>query len=319
MRVLATGGAGFIGSFLCERLVERGCEVVCLDNFNSYYNPAIKRRNIDSVLNHPNYRLIEGNILDKELLQDLFKNTHFDIVVHLAARAGVRPSIQQPHLYQKVNVEGTLNLLEMSSQFQVSKFIFASSSSVYGKNTKVPFSEDDPVNCPISLYASTKRAGELLAYTYSSLFSLSVTCLRFFTVYGPRQRPDMAIYKFTKLISEGKEIPFFGNGTSRRDYTYITDIVDGIENAIDRCKGYRIYNLGESHTIELKHLVRLLENALGKSAKIKSLPDQPGDVPITYADIQKAKVELDFDPKVSIQEGIDQFVEWYVQELDART
>ena len=318
MRVLVTGGAGFIGSFLCERFIQKGCHVVCLDNFNSFYDPAVKRRNIQAVLFHPNYQLIEGDILDIILLKNVFEKEQFDVVVHLAARAGVRPSIQKPRLYQKVNVEGTLNLLEISSRYKVPKFIFASSSSVYGKNTKVPFSEDDPVDCPISPYAATKKACELLAYTYSYLNSFSVTCLRFFTVYGPRQRPDMVIFKFTKFISEGREIPLFGNGTSRRDYTYITDIIDGIEVAIQKCEGYHIYNLGESQTIELKYLVLLLEDALGKKARVKLFSEQPGDVPVTYADITKARMNLDFHPKVTIQEGIHKFVEWYVREFNTK-
>ncbi len=313
MRLLVTGGAGFIGSHLCEGLIHEGHCVACLDNFNPFYDPEIKRKNVQPLLSHPAYQLIEGDILDWKLLERIFSENHFDVVVHLAARAGVRPSIRQPRLYQKVNIEGTVNLLEISSQSGISKFILASSSSVYGKNTKVPFSEEDPVDFPISPYAATKKACELIAFTYYSLTSLSVTCLRFFTVYGPRQRPDMAIHKFTRLIDEGMEIPLFGDGTSRRDYTYITDIVDGVERAIERCEGYNIYNLGESQTVELNHLIRLLEEALGKEAKINQLPDQPGDVPVTFADISKAKRELGYSPHVSIQEGVPRFVEWYRQ------
>ena len=313
MHCLVTGGAGFIGSHLCERLVDNNHSVVCLDNFNSYYDPELKRRNVQFLLNHPAYRLIEGDILDWKLLEKIFKENKFDVVIHLAARAGVRPSIKDPRLYEKVNVSGTINLLELSSRFNIPKFILASSSSVYGNNTKVPFSEIDRVDSPISPYAATKRACELLSYTYFSLYGLSVTCLRFFTVYGPRQRPDMAIHKFARLIVEGEEIPIFGDGTSRRDYTYITDIIDGVEKAIEKCDGYNIYNLGESRTVELNYLVKLLEKTIGKKANIKYFPNQPGDVAITYADISKAKEELNYNPQISIEEGIQEFVKWYIK------
>jgi UDP-glucuronate 4-epimerase len=318
MRFLVTGGAGFIGSHFCERLIQNGYHVVCLDNFNSFYDPLIKRRNIQDIVKHPNYELIEGDILDFSLLERLFTEGHFDSVVHLAARAGVRPSIEQPRLYQKVNIEGTINLLELSARFNVTRFIMASSSSIYGNNKKVPFSEDDPVDSPVSPYAATKKACELLAFTYNSLYSLPVTCLRFFTVYGPRQRPDMAIHKFTRLIVKGEEIPMFGNGASRRDYTYITDILDGMEKAVEKCRGYQIYNLGESQTIDLRHLIQLLEDALKKPVKIKQLPEQPGDVMVTYADISRARKELGYDPGVSIQEGIPMFVNWYTRQQDLK-
>jgi UDP-glucuronate 4-epimerase len=312
LSVLVTGAAGFIGSHFSERLVARGCSVVGLDNFNDYYDPAVKRRNIASLLKRPDsFRLVEGDILDVDLLKRLYAENRFDAVVHLAARAGVRPSIQEPGLYQRVNLEGTVNLLDLSVRHGVPRFVFASSSSVYGANSKVPFSEDDPVNHPVSPYAATKRAGELLAYTFHSLHGLSVHCLRFFTVYGPRQRPDMAIHKFTRLIAEGKEIPLFGNGTSRRDYTFIEDIIDGMERSLDRCKGYAIYNLGESQTIELLQLIRLIEKALGKKADLRFLADQPGDVPATFADISKARRDLGYDPKIPIESGIPAFVDWY--------
>lgn len=311
MTYLITGGAGFIGSHLCERLIKEGHHVLCLDNFDSYYDPKIKKKNIEPVSSHPNYSLKEGDILDWDFLESLFQNEKIDIVVHLAARAGVRPSILNPRLYQKVNIEGTCNLLGLSAKFNISKFIMASSSSVYGKNKKIPFSEDDNVDHPISPYAATKKACELLGFTYHSLYSLPVSCLRFFTVYGPRQRPDMAIHKFSRHISRGEELPVYGDGTSQRDYTYITDILDGIDKAIEKCRGYHIYNLGESKTIELKKLIRLLENALEKKAVIKQLPEQPGDVPITYADISKAKNELGYQPQVPIERGIQSFVEWY--------
>jgi UDP-glucuronate 4-epimerase len=318
MRLLITGGAGFIGSHFSERMLERGHSMVCLDNFNDFYDPAIKRRNIQPLLTQPDYRLIEGDILDTTLLRRIFEGDRFDAVVHLAARAGVRPSIQEPGLYQRVNVEGTVNLLELSVKHRIPKFLFASSSSVYGKNSKVPFSENDPVNCPLSPYAATKCAGELLAYTFHVLYGMSVHCLRFFTVYGPRQRPDMAIHKFTRLIAEGKEIPLFSNGTSRRDYTFIFDILDGMEKSLERCNGYAIYNLGESRTIELRYLIGLIEQAMGKHAKVKFMPDQPGDVPITHADVSKARRELGYDPKVSIEDGIPRFIHWFLDMFESK-
>jgi UDP-glucuronate 4-epimerase len=311
MRLLVTGGAGFIGSHLCERLIRNGHEVFCLDNFDLYYDPNVKRKNIQSLISHPRFKLIEGSILNRSLLKDVFSKDNYHGIVHLAARAGVRPSIQKPLVYEKVNVHGTVCLLEMSVKYNVSKFILASSSSVYGKQRKVPFSEDDSVDHPISPYAATKKACELLAFTYHSLYALPVSCLRFFTVYGPRQRPDMAIHKFTRCLFDGKKIPMFGDGKSRRDYTYITDIIDGVENAIEKCRNYHIYNLGESKTIELNRLILLLEEASGRNAKIKWLPDQPGDVPITYADISRARHDLAYNPKVSIEKGIIKFIEWY--------
>ena len=236
----------------------------------------------------------------------------FDVIVHLAARAGVRPSLKDPRLYQKVNIEGTGNLLELSAKHKISKFILASTSSVYGNNKKVPFSESDFVDHPVSPYAATKKACELIAYTYHSLYDMNITCLRFFTVYGPRQRPDMAIHKFAKLIHEGQEIPMYGDGSTRRDYTYIDDIIDGVVKSIHHCQGYHIYNLGESQTIELKELIALISSALGEKAKIKQLPMQPGDVNVTFADISRAVEEIGYKPTTSIQEGIPKFIEWYL-------
>lgn len=311
MRYLITGGAGFIGSHVGEQLLFRNHEIYCLDNFNDYYNPAIKWKNIESVRQHPNYKLAEGDILDETLLDNIFQQRQFDAIVHLAARAGVRPSVLQPKLYEEVNVRGTLNLLEIAKKYQVPKFIFASSSSVYGNNKKVPFSERDAVDNPISPYAATKKAGELICFTYSSLYDISVSCLRFFTVYGPRQRPDMAIHKFTKLIAKGQEIPIYGDGSAKRDFTFISDIVDGIIRTIDRCDGYNIYNLGESRVVPLMQLITLIEENLGKKARIKWLPPQPGDVAITYSDISKATRELNYQPKVTIEKGIQAFVEWF--------
>lgn len=311
MNCLLTGGAGFIGSHLSERLLAQGQTVVNVDNFNDYYDPEIKRRNVAPLLRQSNYTLFEGDILDRASLEKLFRDHKFEAVVHLAARAGVRPSIAQPLLYEKVNMEGTLNLLELARQTGVSKFIFGSSSSVYGENPKVPFSESDPVDHPISPYAATKKAGEQMCYTYHHLYGLRVSCLRFFTVYGPRQRPDMAIHKFTRMIANGEKVPMYGDGSSKRDYTFVADIIDGIEAAIAHCNSYHIYNLGESRTIDLKSLINLIQEYLGKKAVIEQLPPQPGDVPITFADISKAQREIGYSPRVDIQEGVRRFVEWY--------
>jgi UDP-glucuronate 4-epimerase len=313
-RVLVTGGAGFIGSHLCQRLVQEGHEVVCLDNFDAYYDPAIKRRNLEEVKaskGAQGFQLVEGDIRDKGLVDDLFRRSSFNLIIHLAARAGVRPSIQQPLLYNEVNVAGTLNLLEACREFGVRDLIFGSSSSVYGKNRKVPFAEEDRLEAMISPYAVTKRIGELFCYTYHYLYGLNISCLRFFTVYGPRQRPEMAIHKFARLINQGAKIPLYGDGTSRRDYTYIDDIIQGIMGAVHNLRGYEIFNLGESQTTPLRDLISWLEQALGKKAAIEELPDQPGDVPITYADITKARRLIGYDPKVGIAEGVGRFVQWF--------
>jgi len=310
-KILVTGGAGFIGSHLSETLLRQGQEVICLDNFNDYYNPVIKRHSISCSQGQSNYTLIEGDILNLDLLRQIFTDYKFDIVVHLAARAGVRPSILAPLLYQQVNVEGTTNLLEMAKEFRTQKFIFGSSSSVYGENEKVPFSEKDPVDHPISPYAASKKAGELICYTYHHLYGIPITCLRFFTVYGPRQRPDMAIHKFTQAIKIGEQITMYGDGSSRRDYTYITDIVEGICKSIDYCSDYQIYNLGESKTIQLRELIQLIAKCLGQEARIQELARQPGDVPITFADITNARKEISYHPKVDIEQGIAKFVEWF--------
>ncbi|MDZ7339568.1 MAG: GDP-mannose 4,6-dehydratase [candidate division KSB1 bacterium] len=311
MHILITGAAGFIGSHLAERLLQEQHTIVGLDDFNDFYDPAVKRANVQALLEKDDFHLVEGDIRDLTALKRLFSQERFDAIIHLAARAGVRPSIREPLLYQEVNCLGTNNLLEMARKHGVQKFLFASSSSVYGANRKVPFAEDDPVDHPVSPYAATKKAGELLCYTYHHLFGISVSCLRFFTVYGPRQRPDMAIHKFTRLIDGGERVPMFGDGSSRRDYTYITDIIDGVVAALERCQGYAIYNLGESRTVELRYLIELISSCLGKRPHVEVLPEQPGDVPITYADISRAQKELDYAPKVPIEEGIPQFVEWY--------
>ncbi len=311
MKILVTGGAGFIGSHLCARLLDLGHSVTALDNFNTYYNPAVKRDNVSGLLVHPRFHLVEGDILDQSLLQQLFQENGFADVVHLAARAGVRPSIQEPQLYDQVNITGTINLLELARTHQIKKFIFASSSSVYGNNRKAPFSEADAVDHPISPYAATKRAGELICYTYHHLYGLDTTCLRFFTVYGPRQRPDMAIHKFARLIAGGQPVPVFGDGDSRRDYTYIDDILLGIEAAWTHCSGYHIYNLGESQTVALRHLIHLLEEALEKKARLEFYPDQPGDVALTCADISRAQTELNYRPQTKIEQGIPRFAAWF--------
>ncbi|UCE07391.1 MAG: GDP-mannose 4,6-dehydratase [bacterium] len=311
MNLLITGGAGFIGSHLIERLLSENHKIICLDNFNDFYNPAIKWKNIKRASQHPNFQLMQGDILDESLLKNIFQQNRFDGIVHLAARAGVRPSVLQSKLYQEVNVSGTLNILEMAKQHQIPKFIMASSSSVYGNNKKVPFSESDPVDNPISPYAATKKACELLSYTYSALYNISVSCLRFFTVYGPRQRPDMAIHKFTKLIAMDQKIPIYGDGNAKRDFTYITDIINGVVISIERCDGYNIYNLGESRVVPLMELIGLIEKYIGKKAKIKWLPPQTGDVVITYADITKARKELGYQPQVDIEDGIQAFIKWF--------
>jgi UDP-glucuronate 4-epimerase len=313
MNILVTGGAGFIGSSVVDRLLMRGESVVCLDNFDGFYDPAIKRMNIAGALKNPGFKLVEGDIRDMGLLRKVFADEKFDMVFHPAARAGVRPSIVDPMLYEDVNIKGTMNLLEMAREHGIKGFIFASSSSVYGKNEKVPFSEEDNVDNPISPYAATKKACELICYTYHHLYKLNITCLRFFTVYGPRQRPEMAIHKFTRLIDQGKPVPMFGDGRSRRDYTYIDDIVDGVMKAIDLNAPYEIFNLGESQTTELIELIGLIEKYLGKKAVIERLPDQPGDVPITYADITKSKRMLGYNPTVNVETGVEKFVEWYKQ------
>jgi UDP-glucuronate 4-epimerase len=309
--ILVTGGAGFIGSHLVDRLVARGDRVVCLDNFDDYYSPEIKRANVEDALQTGRMKLVEGDIRDDALCRQTVQEEGVESVVHLAARAGVRPSIEQPALYAAVNCEGTVNLLEAAREAGVSKFIFGSSSSVYGVNNKIPFAEDDPVTRPISPYAATKRAGELMCHVYHHLYGLPIVALRFFTVYGPRQRPDLAIHKFTRLIEAGEPIPMYGDGTSRRDYTYCSDVVDGIVAALDGALEFEIINLGNSEPVELRRLIGVIEEALGREARIERMPEQPGDVPVTYADISKARRLLDYAPEYPIRQGIAEFVEWF--------
>jgi UDP-glucuronate 4-epimerase len=311
--ILLTGGAGFIGSHLADNLIaEGGWNIVIIDDLNDFYDPAIKLANLAAFDGVPDVRFIKVDIRDTTGLRDVFDVAEFDCIVHLAARAGVRPSLLEPRLYNETNVIGTLNLLELAREFGVKHFVFGSSSSVYGINCKVPFAEDDWIHLPISPYAATKAAGELLCHTYSHLYDIRTVCLRFFTVYGARQRPDLAIHKFTRLIAEGRPIQMFGDGTTRRDYTYIDDIIQGVREAIDYTGSmHEIFNLGESETTELKGLIELIEESLGKRAIIERQAMQPGDVPITFADISKARELLGYDPHTKIEEGIPKFVEWF--------
>jgi UDP-glucuronate 4-epimerase len=315
VKVLVTGGAGFIGGHLCQRLLDRGDEVVCVDSFDSFYDPAIKRGTAAALARSPRFRLVEGDIRDLAGLERELAGAGVGAIVHLAARAGVRPSIEDPVLYTQVNVEGTVAMLELARRLGVKPFVFGSSSSVYGDTPAVPFREDEPAATPISPYAASKRAGELLCHAYAHLHGLAVVCLRFFTVYGPRQRPDLAIHKFARLMAAGEPIPFFGDGSTRRDYTYVDDVVQGIEGAIAyaaaRDASFEVFNLGESDTVPLVRLVELLGEAMGVTPALHRLPAQPGDVERTYADISRARALLGYTPRVRIEEGIPRFVEWF--------
>jgi len=309
--ILITGGAGFIGSNLAARLLDDGRRVVVLDNFDPFYDPAIKRRNIAEASKHEAYRLVEGDIRDATTLDGLFSAEAIDVVVHLAARAGVRPSIDDPVLYSSVNLDGTTQLLEACRRHAVGRFVFGSSSSVYGNNPKAPFSEADPVDHPISPYAATKKAGEVLCHVYHHLSGMKVCCLRFFTVYGPRQRPEMAIHKFARLLAQGTEIEQYGDGSSARDYTYVSDIVEGIVRAMERSTAYHVWNLGGSNTITLARLVSKIAERLGVAPRVKELPLQPGDVDRTWADISLARRDLDWEPRIDIDRGLDLFLGWF--------
>lgn len=315
MNILVTGGAGFIGSSLTDRLLENNLKIFCLDNFNDFYNPLIKENNIRHNLENKNFNLIRGDILDKNKLDEIFSSNNIHMVIHLAAMAGVRPSIENPLLYEKVNIEGTINLLECMKIHNVKKMLFASSSSVYGGNKKVPFSETDGVDKPVSPYAATKKAGELLCYNYHHLYGIAIYCLRFFTVYGPRQRPEMAIHKFTRQIYSGQKITVFGDGSTSRDYTYIDDIVNGIINCIDRVNSYEIINLGNSNPTKLIELVKLIQNISGRKSGITKEEMKPGDVFTTFADIKKAKKIIAFKPETSIEDGLQKFISWYEENL----
>ena len=312
MHYLVTGGAGFIGSHVCERLLRSGHAVTVLDDLNPFYDPAIKRRTLENLRAlGGQFQFVEADLTDAATVSELFARAQFDQVIHLAARAGVRPSLAEPALYQRVNVEGTVNILEAARLNGVRKLVIASSSSVYGVNAKVPFSETDPIFQAISPYAASKLACEALGHSYHHVYGLEIVMLRFFTVYGPRQRPDLAIHKFAQLIASGRPIPVFGDGSTARDYTYVDDIVAGVLAASERQFGYEVFNLGESQTVTLARLIELLEAALGKPAIIDRQALQPGDVPITFADISKARRLLGYNPQTKIDVGIPRFVEWF--------
>lgn len=311
-RILVTGAAGFIGHWTSLALAERGDRVVGLDNFNSYYDPTLKKARARRLEGHLE-QMVRGDVTDAVIIRNTLKKHKIQVVCHLAAQAGVRYSLENPYAYETANNIGTLTLLEECKKAGIKRFVFASSSSVYGGNTKTPFSVGDPVDHPISLYAATKRYNELIAYTYHHLFGFHCTGLRFFTVYGPWGRPDMALFKFTKAILAGKSVDIYNRGKMRRDFTYVSDIVDGVIAAIDKNYRYEIFNLGNSKSVELNYFVACIEKELGKKAKKKLLPMQPGDVPATFADIKKSTKMLGFKPKVSIEEGIRNFIQWYRQ------
>lgn len=312
MKILVTGGAGFIGSHLVDALLSRGEKVCVVDEFNDYYDPAIKRKNIMAASLSPDFTLYETDIRNRDFIADCMDEFRPEAICHLAARAGVRPSIADPLLYEAVNCAGTLNMLEAARKIKLKNFVFASSSSVYGINSKVPFSEEDPITQTISPYAATKRAGELYCFTYSHLYNMPATCLRFFTVYGERGRPDMAVAKFTKAINEGKPIDIYGDGRALRDFTYISDIIYGLVNAIYAPSRFEIVNIGGAHTIEVNTLIAIIEKKLGKKAIVRYGEVAPGDVPVTSADVSKAARLFGFSPKVDIERGISRYVDWYL-------
>ncbi|HWE38243.1 MAG TPA: SDR family NAD(P)-dependent oxidoreductase [Isosphaeraceae bacterium] len=312
MRTLVTGGAGFIGSHLVDRLLADGGEVVAVDNFDPFYDEATKRQNLAEAMRSPRFRLVELDIRDGEGVERLVRAARPDAIVHLAARAGVRPSIERPASYADVNVTGTVHLLQAACRLEPRpRFVYASSSSVYGDRADGPFRETDPVDLPVSPYAATKKACELLAHTFHHLHGLPVTGLRFFTAFGPRNRPDLAIAKFTALIAAGRPVPMFGDGTTRRDYTYVADVVDGVVRAIDCCKNHHLYNIGHSEPIELRAMIATIGAALGVEPVVERLPEQPGDVRQTFADITRAAAELGYAPRTTFREGIDRYVAWF--------
>lgn len=308
---LVTGGAGFIGSHVVDTLLARGDRVLCVDNFDTFYDPAVKRANLRNASAHPRFSLVEADIRDRGTMQTLCESNGVDRIFHAAARAGIRPSVADPFLYEDVNVRGTMVLLEVARHRPLKTFVFASSSSVYGGVPTVPFSEAAPLSRPISPYAATKLSGELICYTYHHLYGIPVTCLRFFTVYGPRQRPEMAIHRFVRLVEEGRPVPVFGDGSTKRDFTYIDDIVQGVLAALDRPFAFEIFNLGESETFQLSELIRLIEGSLGKKADIQHLPPEPGDMPITHADISKARRLLGYRPETPVKVGLQKFAQWF--------
>jgi UDP-glucuronate 4-epimerase len=309
MQILVTGGAGFIGSHVVDALLAHEHEVVVVDDFNDFYDPALKRRNTAGLGERAS--VVETDIRDEASLRPVFQKNRFDAILHLAARAGIRPSTVHPRLYAEVNILGTLQLLELAREFGVKKFIFASSSSVYGADQPSPFREDAAGLRPISPYSATKLSAEALCRVYHHLHGLDIVCLRLFAAYGPRQRPDLAIYKFTSAIVRGKPVEMYGDGATARDYTYVDDIIQGFLACLDREFGFEIINLGESRAVELRELVQLIEAAVGKKAHRRQLPNQPGDVPVTCADVSKARRLLGYKPQVSIEEGIRRFVEWF--------
>lgn len=308
--ILVTGGSGFIGSHLCERLVDLGVETVNLDNFHDNYDPMIKERNISSLLDNPLYHLYRGDIRDNRIIDRIFATYPIGVIIHLAALAGVRQSLVQPRDYVAVDIEGTVNLLEYAVKYRIRRFLFGSSSSVYGDNP-VPFRESDRLERPLSPYAAAKVAGEMFCRTYHQLYGLSIGCLRFFTVYGPRQRPEMAIHHFTKLIDQDLEVPLFGEGNSARDYTYVDDIVRGILGALETEYSLEFFNLGNSKTTTLLELVKLIGDTLGKEPRIKKLPFQMGDAPRTWADLSNSRKIIGYQPRIDIEEGIKRFIAWY--------
>ena len=315
MNFLVTGGVGFIGSHVCERLLEAGHAVCALDDLNDFYDPAIKQSTLRELQSRAqSFSFVHADITNRGELDEIFGSMAFDQIIHLAARAGVRPSLENPALYQRVNVEGTVNVLEAARERGVKKITIASSSSVYGVNSKVPFSEADPIFSAISPYAASKLGCEALGHVYHHVYDMDVCMLRFFTVYGPRQRPDLAIHKFARLMQSGQPIPVFGDGNTSRDYTYVDDTVDGVIAATEKEFGYEIINLGESQTVELDRLIELLEQAMGVKAEINRQPAQPGDVPITFANIEKAQRLLGYNPQVKIEDGIPRFIEWFRQQ-----
>ncbi|MBI2823045.1 MAG: GDP-mannose 4,6-dehydratase [Acidobacteria bacterium] len=311
MKILVTGGAGFIGSHLSQRLLARGDQLAVVDNLNAFYDPALKRANLEAIRLTGSFQFHQVDILDRGALEEVFRKVKPEKIVHLAARAGVRPSLEDPALYAETNVTGTTYLLELARRSRVENFVFGSSSSVYGLSSSIPFQERDPVEKPISPYAVTKRAGELMCTSYHHNYGLNACCLRFFTVYGPRQRPDMAIHKFARLITRGEAVPLYAQGAYQRDYTYISDIIEGVVAALDANLPFEILNLGSSHPVQSTELVQLLEKVLQKPARVQELPAQTGDVPVTYADVSRARALLNYQPKVALEEGITHFVAWF--------
>ena len=309
--ILVTGGAGFIGSHLSEKLLEDKKIVVCLDNFSNFYDPKLKEDNIKEIKNNPKFVLIRGDILDKDLLEKIFAENKISKIVHLAAIPGVRQSIKDPFSYIDVDIKGTVNLLEMAKKYRVSHFIFGSSSTVYGQDSKVPFQEDEKNLIPISPYGTSKLAAEKFCQAYSMLYKIPMTILRYFCAIGPRQRPELAIPKFVRLIKQGKPIPKYGLGESARDYTYIDDIIEGTMRAIKKSFNFEVFNLGNSKPVKLKDLIETLSKKMEKTVQTEELSDQLGDVPITYADISKAKRLLDWEPKTSFEEGVERFLTWH--------